>query len=146
VSQDKVVLIDLIEECTTHGKPVPLPLRLRYHSESSSESIHDIIGKRGGGIKEFYYRPRFVNEKSLLDTTVEYVFDGGHPQITGQAFAYFVHGVGNNGEAFIKRPEKSVRAAMDLAYCNFRISFIHGCKRLQADSFEDCPACGVLMG
>ena len=70
--------------------------------------------RRNDRIKEFSYRSWLVNEKLPLDATIEHVFDCGCTQITGYAIAYLVKGVGNNGEAFVERPEKRVRAAVDL--------------------------------
>ena len=38
--EENEILIDLIEERTMLGKPASLPLRLRYHPETGSASIH----------------------------------------------------------------------------------------------------------
>jgi len=54
--QEKGILIDLIEECTTKWKPAPLLLGFQYHSEHSSASMHEIMERRNDRVKEFYSR------------------------------------------------------------------------------------------
>ncbi|PUU81782.1 fatty acid synthase beta subunit dehydratase [Tuber borchii] len=115
ISKEKEILIALIEERTMLGKPVSLPLRFRYHPETGTASIREVMEGRNDKIKEFYYRLWFGDEKVPLDAAVTDVFDGGCAQVTGQAIADFVHAVGNNGEAFVERPGKTVYAPMDFA-------------------------------
>ena len=64
MSEGKEVLFDLIEERTILGKPKSLPLRLRYHPETGSASIREVIEGRYDRIKEFYDRLWFGNESS----------------------------------------------------------------------------------
>jgi len=82
MSAEKEILIDLIEERTILGKPVSLPLRFRYHLETGSLSICKVMEARNDGIKDFYYRLWFGNEKLPLPPAVTDVFDGGSGQVT----------------------------------------------------------------
>ncbi|RPB05353.1 hypothetical protein L873DRAFT_1785580 [Choiromyces venosus 120613-1] len=113
--KEKEILIDLIEEGTILGKSASLPLRFRYHLETSCTSIREVIEGRKDRMKEFYYWFRFGDEKVPLDAAVTYVFNGGRAQITRQAIADFVHVVGKHGEAFVERPGKTIYAPMDFA-------------------------------
>ena len=115
MSEEKEVLIDLIEERTVLGKSVSLPLRFRYHPETGTASNREVMEGRNDRIKEFYYRLWFGDEKVPLDAAVTDVFDGGSAQVMGQAIADFVHAAGNNGEALVERPGKTVYAPMDFA-------------------------------
>lgn len=99
--EEKGILIDLIEESTTYGESASLPLRFRYHSESSSASVHEIMERTNDRMKVFHYRPQSINGNVPLDATAENLLHGGPLQITGQTIAYFVHRVRNNGKAFV---------------------------------------------
>ena len=82
-SQEKGILIDRIKECTAHRRPASLPLRFRYHSESSFASIHGKMERRNTRLRKLYSWPQLVNENVHLDATIEDVCDGGPPRITG---------------------------------------------------------------
>lgn len=112
-SQEKGILIDRIKECTAHRRPASLPLRFRYHSESSSASIHWKMERRKARLRKLYSWPRLVDENVPLDLTIEDVCDGGSLRITGWSIANFIHGVGNNVESFVQRTGKTVSALLD---------------------------------
>ncbi|KAG0136475.1 hypothetical protein HOY82DRAFT_69799 [Tuber indicum] len=63
ISKEKAILIGLIEERTTLGEPVPLPHSFRYHPETGSESICQVMGGRSNIIKALCYQPWFGNGK-----------------------------------------------------------------------------------
>ena len=115
MSGNNEILINLIEGRIALGKPVSLQLRFRYHPETGSAPIREVMEGRNNRIKEFYYRLWFGDEKMPLDASVTDVFDGGQATVTGQAIADFVHAVGNNGKAFVERPGKVIYAPMDFA-------------------------------
>lgn len=105
----------MYEERTVLGKPVGLPILLEYHPETGYAPIREVMEGRNDRIKGFYYRLWFGDEKAPLDAPVTDSFEGGQATVTGQAIADFVHAVGNNGEAFVERPGKTVYAPMDFA-------------------------------
>jgi len=55
MSKEKGILIDLIEERTILGQPVPGPFRFGYHPANGSASIREVMDGRNYRIKEFYY-------------------------------------------------------------------------------------------
>lgn len=109
------IRVTLFEERTVEGKSVGLPLIFNYHPESGYAPIREVMEGRNDRIKEFYYRIWFGNEPMDLDVAVTDVFDGGESTVTAKDIADFVHAVGNNGEAFVQRPGKTVYAPMDFA-------------------------------
>ncbi|KAH8145050.1 uncharacterized protein LAJ45_10961 [Morchella importuna] len=111
----KEISLIMYEERTALGKSVGLPILLEYHPETGYAPIREVMEGRNDRIKEFYYRLWFGDEKVPLDASVTDVFEGGQSTVTGQAIADFVHAVGNNGEAFVERPGKTVYAPMDFA-------------------------------
>ncbi|KAI5795298.1 acyl transferase domain-containing protein [Peziza echinospora] len=113
--QDKQILVTMFEERTVEGKAVGMPLIFTYHPEAGYAPIREVMEGRNDRIKDFYYRIWFGDEKTPLDASMTEVFDGGRAVVTGEAIADFVHAVGNNGEAFVERPGKTVFAPMDFA-------------------------------
>lgn len=109
------ISLRLIEERTTEGVPVALPLQFTYHPEAGYAPIREVMDDRNDRIKQFYYRVWFGNEPVPFNTPATSTFDGGRSEVTGQAIADFVHAVGNTGEAFVERPGKEVLAPMDFA-------------------------------
>jgi len=110
ISEQKEILIDLIEERTILGQPAFLPFRFRYHPANCSASIRDV--------KEAI-NDRFSDEKVPLDAAVTDVFGAGCTQVTGKAIPDFLHSIGNNGEAFVGRPlEGSLRTGA-FRYCGW---------------------------
>lgn len=113
--KEKEIVINLLEERTAEGKPVPLPLKFTYHPEAGYAPIREVMEGRNDRIKEFYFRIWFGGEKVPFDTPATSTFEGGRATVTSQAIADFVHAVGNTGEAFVDRPGKEVFAPMDFA-------------------------------
>ncbi|KAL2196888.1 acyl transferase domain-containing protein [Corynascus similis CBS 632.67] len=109
------ITVNMIKDTTALGKPVALPLRFIYRPEAGYAPIHEVMDGRNDRIKEFYWRAWFGDEPLDLDTPVTGVFDGGKAIITSEAINEFVHAVGNTGEAFVDRPEKTMYAPMDFA-------------------------------
>lgn len=107
--------VTLFEERTVLGKSVGMPLIFKYHPETGYAPIREVMEGRNDRIKEFYYRIWFGDEPINKDANVTDVFEGGESVITAQAIADFVHSVGNQGEAFVQRPGKTVFAPMDFA-------------------------------
>ncbi|KAL7270274.1 beta subunit of fatty acid synthetase [Rhizina undulata] len=115
LSDKSEILVTLFEERSAEAKPVGMPLVFKYHPETGYAPIREVMEGRNDRIKEFYYRLWFGDEKMPSDAAVTDVFEGGSTKVTGQAIADFVHAVGNNGEAFVERPGKTVFAPMDFA-------------------------------
>ncbi|KAL2121419.1 hypothetical protein VTJ04DRAFT_5446 [Mycothermus thermophilus] len=109
------IVVNLIKDTTALGKPVALPLRFIYRPEAGYAPIHEVMEGRNDRIKEFYWRAWFGDDPLDLDSPVTSKFDGGSTVITGEAINEFVHAVGNTGEAFVDRPEKTMYAPMDFA-------------------------------
>lgn len=107
--------VTLFEERTAEGGPVGMPLIFKYRPEIGYAPIREVMEGRNDRIKEFYYRLWFADEPMNKDAAVTDVFDGGQTTVTAQDIADFVHAVGNNGEAFVQRPGKTVYAPMDFA-------------------------------
>jgi len=112
---DNEVHVTLFEDRTATGKPVGMPLIFKYHPEIGYAPIREVMEGRNDRIKEFYYRLWFGDEPMDTNTEVTDVFEGGQTTVTAQQIADFVHAVGNNGEAFVQRPGKTVFAPMDFA-------------------------------
>lgn len=115
MTDKKEISLIMYEERTVLGQPVGLPILLEYHPETGYAPIREVMEGRNDRIKEFYYRLWFGDEEVPLDASVTDSFEGGQTTVTGQAIADFVHAVGNNGEAFVERPGKTVYAPMDFA-------------------------------
>jgi fatty acid synthase subunit beta len=109
------IAVNMIKDTTALGKPVALPLRFIYRPEAGYAPIHEVMDGRNDRIKEFYWRAWFGDEPLDLDASVTGEFDGGKATITSEAINEFVHAVGNTGEAFVDRPEKTMYAPMDFA-------------------------------
>ena len=109
------IIVKMIEDRTTTGKPAALPLKFTYHPETGYAPIREVMENRNDRIKEFYYRIWFGDEAVPFDTPVTSRFDGGRATVTSEAINDFVHAVGNTGEAFVDRPGKEVFAPMDFA-------------------------------
>lgn len=107
--------VTLFEERSVEGKSIGMPLIFKYHPEAGYAPIREVMEGRNDRIKEFYYRLWFGDEKVDLDASVTDVFEGGSATVTADDIANFVHAVGNNGEAFVQRPGKTVYAPMDFA-------------------------------
>ena len=115
MSGENEIHVTLFEERTAEGGPVGMPLIFKYRPESGYAPITEVMETRNDRIKEFYYRLWFSDEPMNKDAAVTDVFDGGQTTVTEQDIADFVHAVGNNGEAFVQRPGKTVYAPMDFA-------------------------------
>ncbi len=116
LTKQKEIIVNLLEERTSEGGAVALPLKFTYHPETGYAPIREVMQGRNDRIKEFYYRIWFgANEKVPFETPATSTFDGGQATVTSQAIADFVHAVGNTGEAFVDRPGKEVFAPMDFA-------------------------------
>ena len=115
MTNQKEILINLLEERTAEGKVVPLPLKFTYHPEAGYAPIREVMEGRNDRIKEFYYRIWFGGEEVPFDAPATSTFEGGEATVSSQAIADFVHAVGNTGEAFVERPGKEVLAPMDFA-------------------------------
>ncbi|KAH8900072.1 beta subunit of fatty acid synthase [Thozetella sp. PMI_491] len=109
------IVVNLIKDTTALGKPISLPLRFVYRPEAGYAPIHELMDSRNDRIKEFYWRAWFADDKLDLDAPVAGKFDGGKAVVTSEAIHDFVHAVGNTGEAFVDRPEKTMYAPMDFA-------------------------------
>ncbi|KAL2165067.1 hypothetical protein VTH06DRAFT_363 [Thermothelomyces fergusii] len=112
---EKEIAVNLIKDTTALGKPVALPLRFTYRPEAGYAPIHEVMEGRNDRIKEFYWRAWFGDDPLDLDAPVTGIFDGGKATITSEAINEFVHAVGNKGDAFVDRPEKTMYAPMDFA-------------------------------
>jgi len=115
ITNQKEIVINLLEERTAEGKAVPLPLKFTYHPEAGYAPIREVMKGRNDRIKEFYYRIWFGDEKAPFDAPATSTFKGGQATVSSHAIADFVHAVGNTGEAFVERPGKEVLAPMDFA-------------------------------
>ncbi|KAI5782751.1 acyl transferase domain-containing protein [Geopyxis carbonaria] len=111
----KEIHVTLFEERTAEGKAIGLPLIFTYHPETGYAPIREVMEGRNDRIKQFYYRLWFGDEPIDQDAAVTDVFDGGETTVSADDIADFVHAVGNNGEAFVQRPGKTVYAPMDFA-------------------------------
>jgi len=111
--EEKEILIDLIEERNIQGKPASLPLRFRYHPETGSAYIGQVMEGRNDTITEFYFHLWFCDENAPLDVAVTDASDGGPTQVTVNAIADSVRAVGNNREAYVELPRKTVYTPMD---------------------------------
>lgn len=109
------ILMNMWEERTAEGGPVPLPFRFVYHPETGYAPIHEVMEGRNDRIKEFYYRIWFGDKNVPFDTPTTSTFDGGKAVVNSRDITDFVHAVGNMGEAFVDRPGKEVFAPMDFA-------------------------------
>jgi fatty acid synthase subunit beta len=110
------IICKLIEYRTASGKPAALPFIYEYHSERGYAPIHEVMGDRNDRIKEFYYQVWFGDdEKVPFDALLDDKFDGGSATVTAEAINDFVHAVGNNGDAFVDRPDRAALAPMDFA-------------------------------
>jgi fatty acid synthase subunit beta len=109
------ILVTLFEDRNAEGKPVGMCLIFKYHPETGYAPIREVMQGRNDRIKEFYYRLWFGSEAMDENAAVTDAFEGGRATVTAQAIADFVHAVGNNGEAFVQRPGKTVYAPMDFA-------------------------------
>ncbi|KAI5848125.1 acyl transferase domain-containing protein [Tricharina praecox] len=112
---DNEIHVTLFEDRSATGKPTGMPLTFKYHPEIGYAPIREVMEGRNDRIKEFYYRLWFGDEPMDMNTSVTDVFEGGQSTVTAQQIADFVHAVGNNGEAFVQRPGKTVYAPMDFA-------------------------------
>jgi fatty acid synthase subunit beta len=112
---DNEIHITLFEERTATGKACGMHLIFKYHPEIGYAPIREVMEGRNDRIKEFYYQLWFGDEPMEKDASVTDEFEGGESTVTAQAIADFVHAVGNNGEAFVQRPGKTVFAPMDFA-------------------------------
>ena len=115
MTNQKQIVVNLLEERTAEGKAVPLPLKFTYHPEAGYAPIREVMEGRNDRIKEFYYRIWFGDEKVPFDASATSTFEGGLATVNSQAIADFVHAVGNTSEAFVERPGKEVLAPMDFA-------------------------------
>jgi fatty acid synthase subunit beta len=115
LASEKEIVVSMIKDTTALGKPVALPLRFIYRPEAGYAPIHEVMDGRNDRIKEFYWRAWFGDDRLDLDAPVDSRFDGGKTTITSEAINEFVHAVGNRGEAFVDRPEKTMYAPMDFA-------------------------------
>ncbi|KAF2841120.1 beta subunit of fatty acid synthase [Patellaria atrata CBS 101060] len=109
------ILVNMIEERTTSGSPIALPLKFTYHPETGYAPIHEVMEARNDRIKEFYYRIWFGDDAVPFNASVTSTFEGGRATVTSEAINDFVHAVGNTGEAFVERPGKETFAPMDFA-------------------------------
>ncbi|KAL2153788.1 hypothetical protein VTH82DRAFT_4943 [Thermothelomyces myriococcoides] len=109
------IAVNLIKDTTALGKPVALPLRFTYRPDAGYAPIHEVMEGRNDRIKEFYWRAWFGDDPLDLDAPITGIFDGGKATITSEAINEFVHAVGNTGDAFVDRPEKTMYAPMDFA-------------------------------
>jgi fatty acid synthase subunit beta len=115
LASENEIVVSMIKDTTALGRPVALSLRFIYRPEAGYAPIHEVMEGRNDRIKEFYWRAWFGDEELNLDAAVQSEFDGGKATITGEAINEFVHAVGNTGEAFVDRPEKTMYAPMDFA-------------------------------
>lgn len=114
--QDRDLIKVLLIESRTLGKaPVALELLYRYHPEMGFAPIQEVMEGRNERIKRFYWKVWFANDSCPLDIDVTKPWDGDNITVEGKAIADFVHAVGNNGEAFVDRPNKVTSAPMDFA-------------------------------
>jgi len=103
MTEEKEILIDLIEERTILEKPASTPLGSCYHPETGSSSIREVIEGRNGRIKivttsACLAMKRFRSRRPLLMclTADSYRLQGKPLPIALT--------VGSNGEAFLERP------------------------------------------
>lgn len=109
------ILCEMFEERTALKKPVALPFKFKYAPETGYAPIREVMEGRNDRIKEFYYKIWFGDEPVPFDADVTSTFKGDRVTVTAEAINDFVHAVGNTGEAFVKRPGKTVYAPMDFA-------------------------------
>lgn len=115
VSKD-VIKVLLIEERTSERKPVALELLYNYMPECGFAPIQEVMQDRNDRIKEFYWNAWFGStENCNTDIDITKPWDGDSITVEAKSVADFVHAVGNNGEAFVSRPNKVMYAPMDFA-------------------------------
>jgi fatty acid synthase subunit beta len=115
MTSENKIHVTLFEERTAERTVIGMPLLFTYYPAAGYAPIREIMDDRNDRIKEFYYRLWFGSEPMNKDASVTEVFEGDQTTVTAQAIADFVHAVGNNGEAFVQRPGKTVYAPMDFA-------------------------------
>ncbi|ANB12603.1 tetrafunctional fatty acid synthase subunit FAS1 [Sugiyamaella lignohabitans] len=115
-SSKDVIKVHLIEHRTYEKKPVAMELLYTYQPELGYAPIQEVMEGRNQRVKDFYWKVWFgSNEKTPIDLDVTKPWDGDSVTVEGKAIADFVHAVGNNGEAFVERPNKVTYAPMDFA-------------------------------
>ncbi|RPA81809.1 fatty acid synthase beta subunit dehydratase [Ascobolus immersus RN42] len=92
-----------------------LVLLFNYRPQFGYAPIHEVMNGRNTRIKEFYYNLWFGEGNPPFSSRLEEDFEASKVQIKAADIADFVHAVGNNGEAFVDRPGKTVYAPMDFA-------------------------------
>ncbi|KAK9462405.1 acyl transferase domain-containing protein [Lipomyces oligophaga] len=105
----------LYDNRTVERKPVGLQLLFTYHPEVGFAPIREVMEGRNDRIKRFYWKLWFAPEEYPEDLSITAEIDGGQTTIKGKDISDFVYAVGNNGEAFVDRPGKTIYAPMDFA-------------------------------
>lgn len=112
----ETITLSLIEARGVEGVPVALPLSFTYRPEVGFAPIVEVMEGRNTRIKEFYWRLWFgVDDKFDIDNEVTETIIGDEVTISSKSIADFVHAVGNKGEAFVDRSNKTTFAPMDFA-------------------------------
>lgn len=112
----QTIRVLMVEDRTADKKAVPLELLYTYKPEFGFAPIQEVMEGRNDRIKDFYWKAWFGSEeKANFDVDITKPWDGESITVEGKAIADFVHAVGNSGEAFVDRPNKTTYAPMDFA-------------------------------
>lgn len=110
--KDKILVECIFNNTLIHDQST-LKLVFSYHPEERFAPIREVLDGRLDEVTRFYRRIWFGDEQLDLDAPLTQQFTGEELTITREAVIDFVRAIGDDREAYVNHPDKTLFAPLD---------------------------------